>query len=275
MTQLCNRPIALFDSGVGGLTVFRAIRELLPQESLVYLGDTARVPYGIKSPATICRYTESAASRLLDYGIKMIVIACNTATAAALPILREKFAPLPVFGVIEPGAEAAARATRNGRIAIIATEATIQGRAYQKAIAEICPQARTIARACTLFVSLAEEGWANGPIADAVAQRYIGDLFQTKKSRKSLPDTLLLGCTHFPLFRQTLEKIAGPETSIVDSAQATARKVMQELRSRKLFASQGGRDKFLTTDNPDRFARAGSLFLNRRLDAADIELVEL
>lgn len=272
-------PIALFDSGVGGLTVFKAIRDLLPHENLLYLGDTARLPYGTKSEETIIRYTSNAAARLAQRGIKMLVIACNTATSAALPILQNKLAPLPVLGVVKPGATAAVNASRNGRIAVLATEATIRGGAYQKAIGEIWPNARIIPKACTLFVSLAEEGWASGEIATAVAKEYLKDIFFVKANNFSKPDTLLLGCTHFPLFLNTLKNILGPGINIVDSAYCTAIKVQQSLKEagilKKATYEHSPTEHFLTTDNKDRFAKTGSLFLGKSILAGDVELVDL
>lgn len=266
-------PIGLFDSGVGGLTVFKAMRRLLPNESLIYLGDTARVPYGTKSRQTIARYTLMAAQKLADCGVKMLVVACNTATSAALDLAREKFSPIPVIGVIEPGAKAACAATRNGRIGVIGTEATINGQAYQRAISRILPKARISTKACTLLVPLAEEGWVSGEIAELVAARYLGELFGQAEEK---PDTLLLGCTHFPLFAETLQKKAGQDVKIVDSATATALAVAAELE-RLHMANPGGSatERFLTTDNPERFASTGGRFLGEELSAGDIELVDL
>lgn len=273
--DLNDLPIAIFDSGVGGLTVFKAIRELLPGEDLLYLGDTARVPYGTKSADTIARYSCNAADCLVARGIKMLVIACNTATAASLELVAEKLAPMPVIGVIEPGARAAVAASRNGRIAVIATEATIRDGAYQRAIGKLSPEAEVIGRSCTLFVSLAEEGWLKGPIAEGIARRYLDDIFAEKANNR--PDTLLLGCTHFPLLLEPLRQVVGHETRIVDSAAATAEFVRKELGERELASRRGtnGAYRFLTTDNPERFARAGALFLRSPIMATDVELVDL
>ena len=207
MNPSASLPIGIFDSGMGGLTVLKAISGRLPGENLLYLGDTARLPYGTKSRDTIIRYTLKAAGRLVDEGVKMLVVACNTATSAALPELREHFAPLPVLGVVRPGAEAALAASRNKRIVVIATEATIAGGAYQQAIASLCPEARVQGRACTLFVPLAEEGWMDGPIVEGIASRYLGDLFSP--GRPDRPDTLVLGCTHFPYFKEALAARTG------------------------------------------------------------------
>lgn len=267
MTLQARQPIGLFDSGVGGLTVFKAMADLLPDESLVYLGDTARVPYGVKSPDTIIKYTLQVARKLLDFNIKMLVIACNTATSAALPALRDFVRPIPVVGVIEPGAEAAAAASENNYIAVIGTEATIRARAYHKAIRRINPEARVEGRACTLFVPLAEEGWVSGEIAEKICERYLGDLFAGPEA----PDTLLLGCTHFPLLIPALKKIVGENVKIVDSARATAARAKSALRDLRLLAvEKSAPDKIYSTDNPERFAAVGSRFLDRPLEAVKL-----
>lgn len=267
-------PIGLFDSGVGGLTVLKALRELLPNENFVYLGDTARVPYGIKSRDTIVRYSIGAASKLASYGVKMIVIACNTAASAALSVLRKELAPIPVLGVIEPGAEAATNATRNGRICVVGTEATIRGQAYQKAIRRRMPKANVIGRACTLLVPLAEEGWLDGEITEKIIRRYLAEIFG---EGAPAPDALLLGCTHFPLFMKPLSRIVGENVAIVDSASSTARAARKQLEETAMLNQKGGRRRLrlLTTDNPERFATAGSLFLGRQLLLEEIELVDL
>ena len=256
-------PVALFDSGVGGLTVLKALADRLPGEDLLYLGDTARLPYGTKGRETITRYTLLAARKLVDRGAKMLVVACNTATAAALPALREHFAPLPVVGVVEPGARAAARTSRNGEIVVIATEATITGGAYQQAITRIRPEAHVRGRACTLFVPMAEEGWMDGPLVEGIARRYLEDMF-TPAVTAPRPDTLLLGCTHFPLLQ-------------ADSAATTAESVEEELTRLDLLRTDEhtGVRRFMTTDNRERFARTGGHFLGSPLKSADVELVDL
>lgn len=276
MRNASQLPIAFFDSGVGGLTVLKAVARRLPAENLLYLGDTARLPYGTKGRDTIVRYTLLAARILVERGAKMLVVACNTATAAALPTLQREFAPLPVVGVLEPGAAAAARASRNGEIVVIATEATISGGAYQEAITRIRPEARVRGRACTLFVPMAEEGWMEGPLVEGVARRYLDDLFSPVMTAPR-PDTLVLGCTHFPLLLHALQQVVGPEVVIVDSAATTAEFVEGELRRQNLLnrSEMGGSWRFLTTDNPDRFARTGSLFLGSPLHRSEVELVDL
>lgn len=266
-------PIALFDSGMGGLTVFRAIAEMLPEESILYLGDTARLPYGTKSTETIIKYTEKAASYLVERGAKMLVVACNTATASALGTLVEKFHPLPVIGVIEPGASAAIAACKNGIISVIATEATIKGQAYLKALKAMDPDVTVISRACPLFVPLAEEGWFTGIEAEIIAKKYLSDIFLQQGNGN--PDTLLLGCTHFPVFRETIKKIIGQDVQIVDSALATALCVRNKINQLGQSAKKQPEYYFLTTDNKERFLRVGSFFLNTHLSDNNVELVDL
>jgi len=265
--------IGVFDSGVGGLTVLRSLHERLPRERFIYLGDTARLPYGTKSPESIRRYSIQAAGILRDRGIKCLVVACNTASAVALETLRERFAPLPVLGVLEPGAVAACRASRSGRIAVIATEGTVRGGAYQAAIRRCRPDAQVLARACPLFVALAEEGWTEGEIVEAVAHRYLDGLFQGSEA----PDTLVLGCTHFPVFAPVLSRQLGSGVTIVDSARTTAEALAALLADRGLAAepAAGGRFSLLATDGPERFARVGSIFLGRAVAAVDVELVDI
>ncbi len=271
-----NLPIGIFDSGVGGLTVLNAIHKTLPHENLIYLGDTARLPYGTKSPETVTSYARQAAGKLVERGIKMLVIACNTATAAALPALRDAFAPLPVLGVINPGAAAAIATTKNGHIAVIATEGTIKGQAYQKAIAEIAPQMHVTGQACTLFVHLAEEGWTDGPLVEGIAARYLNHIFNSKELR---PDTLLLGCTHFPPLRESLTAVVGEDVNLVDSAATTARAVHEELAAQNLLhlgkGEFGGNCHFMTTDDAKRFARIGGIFLGQTLEEHLVEHIDL
>jgi len=271
-----DAPIGVFDSGVGGLTVLRALCAALPSEHFVYLGDTARLPYGTKSAESIRRYSFQAAATLLERGIKCLVVACNTASAVAIDVLTDEFAPVPVLGVLEPGAAAACRATRSGRIAIIATESTVRGGAYQAAIARRLPSALVTARACPLFVALAEEGWIDGPIVEAVAHRYLDELFIAGDEREH-PDTLVLGCTHFPVLSAAIRRVVGARTTVVDSARTTADALTAALASKGLVAPVGqqGAIELLATDGAERFARVGSTFLGRALAAGDVELVDL
>ena len=277
MTNAPHLPIALFDSGMGGLTVLKAIATTLPHEDLLYLGDTARLPYGTKGRDTIIRYTLKAAETLVARGVKMLVVACNTATATALPTLREHVAPLPVVGVVEPGAQAACAATRNGQIAVIATEATIASGVYHRAITAIRPEARIHGKACTLFVSLAEEGLMDGPIVEGVAHHYLDSIF-SEPDPALRPDTLLLGCTHFPLFAEALQGVVTPAVRVVNPAATVAQTVAGELQRRGLGqadSTRTGTRHFMTTDNRERFARTGSIFLGSFLGVDDVELVDL
>lgn len=266
-------PIGVFDSGVGGLTVLRALHERLPHESFLYLGDMARLPYGSKSPQTVNRYARQAAQVLVARGIKLLVIACNTASALALNALRAAFPQIPVIGVLEPGASAACAATRNGRIAVIATESTINGGAYTRAIRAIRPATVVTAAACPLFVALAEEGWHEGPVVEAVARRYLEPLFAAGS-----PDVLVLGCTHFPVLAATLAAVVGPQTLLVDSADTTAEAVAAALTAYSLAAPATETPPtvhFMTTDAPERFARVAAGFLPPALRPRDVELIDL
>lgn len=268
-----SRAIGVFDSGVGGLTVLRALRQRLPEESFIYLGDTARLPYGTKSSGTVERYALQAASLLISRGIKCLVVACNTASAIAVPLLRQRFAPLPVFGVVEPGAAAGCLATRNERIAIIATEGTIRGGAYQAAIAKLRPNTATMGRACPLFVALAEEALVSGPIVEAIAHRYLDEFF-TRDS--AAPDTLVLGCTHFPVLTNAIRKVVGSGVAIVDSALTTAEVLERELiRSGQREGKGRATLEFLATDGSERFVRVGEIFLGEPIAADAVELVDL
>jgi glutamate racemase len=274
-TANSDAPIGVFDSGVGGLTVLRAIRSALPGESTMYLGDTARVPYGTKSRASVVRYSLQASRRLVERGIKMLVVACNTASALALEELEAALTPVPVIGVIEPGARAAVAASENHRHLVLATEATVAQRAYTRAIAELDPNAEIEELGCSLFVALAEEGWTEGSVAEAAAAEYLRPV--TARSAAARPDTVILGCTHFPLLTRVIRAELGPGGTIVDSATATARAVERALRSGGLACESGRRGalKLLVTDGAPRFARLGPRFLGELFGSADVELVDL
>jgi glutamate racemase len=279
--------IGVFDSGMGGLTVLSALMRRLPHEDMLYLGDTARLPYGTKSPRTVAKYALQCAAKLAERRIKLLVIACNTATASALGELEAGCPGLPIVGVIGPGAQAACRATKNNKIAVIATESTINNGAYQKAIHRIRPEAAVVAQACSLLVPMAEEGWMDGPIVEAVARRYLAPVFENLSGGAAgpdpedaggcLPDCLVLGCTHFPLLTGVFRKILGSRVHIVDSAETTAETVAGALAGLKLRNPQNkaGKAHFMTTDDEGRFARIGELFLGRPLSAGQVELVNL
>jgi glutamate racemase len=272
-TEKRSLPIGVFDSGVGGLTVLQALRDELPGEDLIYLGDTARLPYGTKSPASISRYACQAAQQLQARGIKLLVVACNTASAVALDALRAQMAPLKVIGVVDPGASAAVSVGRSAAHLVLATEATVRLGAYRKAIHALDPQADVTELACEMLVSLAEEGWTRGEIASAIVRRYLAELPAEKQS----PDCVILGCTHFPLLRDAIAAVVHDGTAIVDSASTTAVVARATLDGLDLArsAAGGGRLRLLATDGASRFARVGGMFLGEALSTSDIELVDL
>lgn len=239
--------VGVFDSGVGGLTVLEALTRRLPAESTVYLGDTARLPYGPKSPDTVRRYAEEAAAFLLERGMKLMVVACNTASARALPELAETL-PVPVVGVVRPGARAAAERSREGRIGVIGTQGTVESGAYQDAIRRLRPQVEIHPAACPLFVPLVEEDWTDGIVPRLVARRYLDALLRERV------DTLVLGCTHYPHLRTLLSSVAGPGVELVEPATATAGAVAEELQRRGLAAPEGeARRRYFVTDDAERF----------------------
>ncbi len=262
------RPIGVFDSGIGGLTVFRALSARLPGERILYLGDTARVPYGNKSPETVSRYTRECARFLLRRGIKALVVACNTASALALPSLAPEL-PVPSLGVIEPGAHRACRVSASGRIGVIGTDATIRSGAYRAAIRRTRPETEVTAVACPLFVPLAEEGWAESEVARLVAETYLAAF----KGREI--DALVLGCTHYPLLRGVIGSVLGPGIALVDSAEATASEAAEMLKERGLLADgdEATDHHFHVTDSSKRFEEVGTRFLGMplaRLEQVDI-----
>ncbi len=262
--------IGIFDSGMGGLTVMRALMARLPNERFLYLGDTARLPYGTKSADTVTRYAVQAAAALVRRRIKLLVVACNTASGVALPALHEAFAPLAVIDVIVPGAQAALAASPSGPIAVIATEGTVTAGAYPRAIHALAPGIAVSQQACPLFVPLAEEGLVDGEIVELVAHRYLDGLLAAK------PTCLVLGCTHYPALKTVIGRIAGDGVTLVDSAATAAMAVEQRLRDDELGTqATAPSHRFLVTDAPDRFARVGQIFLGRPIDPATVELVDL
>jgi glutamate racemase len=264
---------------MGGLTVLQALRHTLPHESFLYLGDTARLPYGTKSPETVQRYAVQAARILVERGVKALVIACNTASAVALPELQERYAPLPVYGVVEPGAQAAAKVAGNGRVLVLATEGTVSGGAYQRGLLRLRPRLEVLARPCPLLVTLAEEGRRDGPLVTLALEEYLRGMLPAAGVRPVT--TVLLGCTHFPVFRPVLEDIlaaAGLSAAVVvDSAETTARAVAAELAAERFAAApahaEGATLALLATDGRERFRRVGAYFLGHPIDA--VELVDL
>ena len=262
-----ERAIGIFDSGVGGLTVLKALLQVLPGEQLFYLGDTARVPYGTKSPGTVLRYAQEAAEFLVQQRVKMLVVACNTASAVAVDVLEQRFS-LPVVGVIEPGARKAASVTKNRRVGVIGTEGTIRSGAYSRAIRAVDAEIEVFAAPCPLFVPLAEEGWAEHEVATLAAREYLAPLIAQNI------DTLVLGCTHYPLLKKTLQRVLGPQVQLIDSAEETARLVAGLLGERNaLRSSEVFPPRYFVTDESTRFKRVGGAFVGAELhDVTQIDL---
>jgi len=258
-------PIGIFDSGLGGLTVARAIYQCLPNESTVYFGDTARVPYGPKSPETVRRYSREILHWLLDQGVKAVVIACNTSTAHALDELREE-SPVPVIGVIEPGAAAAAAVGATAPVGVIGTAGTIASNAYARAIHRFRPEARVVQQACPLFVPLVEEGWFEHPAAELIAREYLIPL------RAADVGALVLGCTHYPLLKPLLQRVLGEDVRLIDSGEETAGAVAHALRTDGLGAPADATPthRFAVSDDEPRFRQLGARFIGDRLGRAEV-----
>lgn len=257
-------PIGVFDSGIGGLTVARELMRQLPGESLIYFGDTARVPYGPKSPDTVLRYSREITSYLRERGVKAVVVACNTATAHALVALREEL-PFPVIGVVEPGARAAVGATRRSAIGVIGTVGTIQSGAYERAIRALTPDATITARPCPLFVPLVEEGWLDHEATRLVAHEYLSPLAEHHI------DTLVLGCTHYPLLKPLIAEVLGPDVALIDSAEQTAAETRRVLGQRGLLAPAGATPTrhYIASDNPQQFLRMAQRFLGAPIEGVE------
>lgn len=267
-------PIGIFDSGLGGLTVTRAIAAQLPSEHLLYLGDTARVPYGTRSPATVLRYARSCARKLEERGIKLLVVACNTVSAVALDMLRVEL-DIPVVGVIEPGARAVVRASQQHRVGVLATMGTVASGAYPRAVAAVDSRSEVFARPAPLLVPLAEEGWVDGEVPTLVMDRYLSEL-----SIHGV-DAIVLGCTHYPLFRPLLDAraraLCGENTVVVDSAEATAEELSELLSARDMarVSDEPGDLRMFVTDMPGRFSEVASRFLGRSVEGLAIEQIDL
>lgn len=269
MTISASSPVGVFDSGIGGLTVVRAIQALLPSEQIIYFGDTARVPYGSKSQVTIRKYAQDDTGILMKYQPKMIIVACNTVSALALDVVEKAGRGVPVLGVLGAGAELSVHHSRNNRIGVIGTRATILSNAYSLAINTINPEAEIFSTACPLFVPLAEEGFTDHPAADMIAREYLEELLGRGI------DTLVLGCTHYPILKKMIGEIAGPDVSIIDSAEAVAARTRDLLAESALLNTSGmsASPHLLVSDLPQKFRSLCRLFLGT--DIPDVELVEV
>jgi len=254
----------MFDSGIGGLTVLKEVRSLLPRENIIYLGDTARVPYGNKSPHTVTGYAIETAIFLLAKGIKALVIACNTSSALSLNILKKKL-PIPVFGVIDPAAQAAARQTRSKKVGVIGTKATVKSMAYERAVRRADRHVQVMSQACPLFVPIVEEGWEDSEVARLVVGKYLAPF------HRSGIDVLVMGCTHYPILLRTIQEEVGPDVSIVNTGRETAMEVREVLGARNLLKEAGyGESSYFVTDSPDSFSEVGSRFLDEPINSVKL-----
>lgn len=258
MTAHDSRPIGIFDSGVGGLTVVSQIQALLPNETIVYFGDTARVPYGTKSKETVTKFSVENVEFLMKHDVKLVVVACNTVSSLSLDFLKRCFR-VPIIGVIEPGAKSAVNSTRNNRIGVIGTHATISSGAYEKAISKISSRSSIFTQSCPLFVPLVEEGWIERGVARDVADIYLKPL----KAKRI--DTLILGCTHYPLLKVVIGKVMGSKVLLIDSSQEVAKEAKDVLDASGLLngSEKSGRYKFFVSDEPNRFVKIGEKFLRK------------
>lgn len=268
-----RRAIGVFDSGLGGLTVLAAMRRHLPREDFIYLGDTARVPYGTKSQDSVTQYALQVAARLEREDIKMLVVACNTVSAVALPAIQAAFPHLPVIGVVEPGAQRALAVSRSRQIGVIATEGTVERGAYTEAMHRQDASVAVYSRACTLFVSLVEEGWVKGELVTAIVREYLSTL----TAEAPALDTLVLGCTHYPVLRPVIGDVMGSKVTLVDSADTTADAVVSLLAEQDLAVAddQPGQLRLWVTDGPGRFARVAGTFFGEPVDPDDVSLIDL
>ncbi len=257
--------IGVFDSGIGGLTVLKALQAKFPTESYIYIGDTARLPYGTKSPETVIRYSETLTKAILKHDVSAIVVACNTASTHALGAVEKMAGALPVLGMIEPASRAAIEKTRNNHIGVIATYGTVRSAAYSNMLKKLNPAVRVTSQACQMLVALAEEGWADDDIAEMTLRKYIAPMFEGDDA----PDTLILGCTHFPLFENKLRKILGDGVILINSGEAAANELEFDQ------TSTVGSTRFFATDDPARFAASATKFFGQALTEDDVELIDI
>jgi len=268
MDKNTSLPIGIFDSGIGGLTVVKEVIRQLPSENIIYLGDTARVPYGTKSSKTVITYSQSNSKFLISKGIKLLVIACNTASAVAIQSLRWDL-DISVLGVLEPGARKAVNTTNNNKVGVIGTPSTIKSGAYKKSIENINPDIQVYSQPCPLFVPLAEEGWLDDKISEQIANRYLESL------NKSGIDTLILGCTHYPLLKDLIQKVVGEDIKLVDSAEETAQEIKRTLLEINLLNKNKSNSKkeFYLTDTSDTFVSIAGNFLGEKINK--LQLIDI
>lgn len=268
LKNIHKRPIGVFDSGIGGLTVARALFELLPNEDIIYLGDSARLPYGTKSKETVILYSIECLKFLLSKKVKMVVVACNTASSVAVPFL-QKITKIPVIGVIVPGSEAAVKGTKNNKIGVIGTRGTINSGSYGKCINKINKNIKVYSESCSLFVQLAEDGWTDNKIAQLTAREYLNGL------KNNGIDTMILGCTHYPILKKTIGKVLGSKIKLIDSGEETAKEVKYILAKRNLLNTKKkkGEHRFFVTDFPNNFHQISERFLGKKIN--NVKLVKL
>ncbi|MFH1752618.1 MAG: glutamate racemase [Candidatus Omnitrophota bacterium] len=255
-----RRPIGIFDSGIGGLTVMREVCNVLPDEEIVYFGDTARVPYGTKSKETVTRFSKENIKFLLRFNVKLIVVACNTASSLSLPALARSFR-VPIVGVIGPGVRKALEGRKRGTVGVIGTRATVSSGAYESLLKKVDPSMKVISKACPLFVPIVEEGWLDNAVTADIIKEYLGEF------KKRGADSLILGCTHYPLLKPAIKRYMGKGVELIDSALETAKMVKEILRERGLISKKrrSPRHKYFVTDEPSAFKRVGEKFLGGRI----------
>ncbi|MBE7042296.1 MAG: glutamate racemase [Ruminococcaceae bacterium] len=264
-----QRSIGVFDSGLGGLTAVRELKRVLPTENIIYFGDTGRVPYGTRSDAAIVKYTRQDINFLKRFDVKMILVACGTVSSVGLPVLREEYPGLPLIGVVESASRAAAKATKNGKVAILGTNGTIRSGSYQAELKRICPDVDAIGKACPMFVPLVENGYTDGQVARLIVEEYLEEVL------KFGADTIVLGCTHYPLLKKVISEVAGSDVTLIDVGAQAAHLVKEELTERGMLAEEDGSVSYYVSDNVENFATLGSLFLQceikEQVEKIDIE----
>lgn len=269
-----NLPIGIFDSGVGGLTVLKEMAAVMPRESFLYLGDTARLPYGTKSPETVLEYAKNAAGFLTNQGVKCLVVACNTASSVAIDYLSKQLAPIPIIGVVEAGVTATLESMPEGIVGVLATQGTVASQTYSLGFKKLAPNLQVIEWPCSLLVALAEEGWVKGPLVEAILKELLQEVIRCDQDKKL--STIILGCTHFPVFISVFQQIFSKRVNIINSAEAVTRQVKKLLIAKGLVSSSQtkGEIKYYATDNKQRFVEIAQIFLNKELSDKQVNLAD-